>query len=100
MTTEYIHTYSEEVKQLLMESCDSGKVCIEISDGNAQSFVGVLLLLSDKWVRMLESTTLVAYTAHIIFLNLSAGIGQKLIENVLTLTECIPVCCTQAHLKE
>lgn len=50
----------------------SGNVWIDNFDGTAESFIGFVLLFSDKKTTTLKNTALGAYSVHDFLLNVSA----------------------------
>lgn len=64
------------------------------------SFVGLVLIFSDKTLTTRKSTTLIAYTSHSIFSNLSLRTRQCVMDNGHTLVVLLPFCCSQDVVKE
>lgn len=82
-----------------MRPGDSDNAWIEDNDGNAESFVGLFQLFSEKMVTMLKSMTLVAYSVHATILNVSTKRWQWLVNNEHTMVVFLPVCRTQHQLE-
>lgn len=69
MNTDRIRLSFEEVKMKGMGSCDRSNVLIENRDGNKELLVGFVQLFSSKTATTLNSTVLLAFHLHTIFLN-------------------------------
>lgn len=55
---------------------------IENNEGNVELFVGFIQLFSSKMAKRLNSTAVVVYSTHTLFLNVYARRKQRLIDNV------------------
>lgn len=98
ITREYIRTCYKEVKKM-MGSHDSRNVLMENGDGNVESVVRFVQLLSDKRGTKLKSRALAAYSVHIILLSVSARRRKWLIRTTHTLVGFLPVCCGNEQLE-
>lgn len=82
-----------------MGSPGSGNLWIELIDGTAESFVGFAQFFFDKTPTMLQSSTLMGYPIHYIFLNMSVRRRQWCVDIGHALPGFLPIPCTQNHSK-
>lgn len=85
MTTDYISTCYENLKNGETRSHDSGSMWIRKGYRNVESFVSIGYLFSKKTATVMERTALAIYSVHSIDTNSSARRRQWIIEKGSTL---------------
>lgn len=79
------------VQQAVMSNEDGEVFRNECSKERPESFVGLVQLFSDKPATTLSSTVVVAYSGHVVLLNVSAFCNRWLVKNGITLLGILPV---------